>query len=132
MLKHILGSKMGKADSLSKRLDWEVGVEKDNEDKTLVKPEQLEMRRTEIVEIIIDGVDLLKEVRKSKVKDNKVVKAVEEMKWVRVKILKDKEQREVNNIMYKEKKVYVPKDDKLQAKIIRLYYNTPVGGHGRQ
>jgi len=38
------------------------------------------MRRTEIVEIIIDGVDLLKEVRKSKVKDNKVVKAVEEMK----------------------------------------------------
>ena len=30
---------MGKADSLSKRLDWEVGVEKDNEDKTLVKPE---------------------------------------------------------------------------------------------
>ena len=132
MLKHILGSKMGKADSLSKRLDWEVGVEKDNEDKTLVKPEQLEMRRTEIVEIIIDGVDLLKEVRKSKVKDNKVVKAVEEMKWVRVKILKDKEQREVNNIMYKEKKVYVPKDDKLQAKIIRLYHNTPVGGHGRQ
>jgi len=30
---------MGKADSLSKRLDWKVGVEKDNEDETLVKPE---------------------------------------------------------------------------------------------
>ena len=26
---------MGKADSLSRRPDWEVGVEKDNEDKTL-------------------------------------------------------------------------------------------------
>jgi len=30
---------MGKADNLSKRLDWKVGVEKDNEDETLVKPE---------------------------------------------------------------------------------------------
>jgi len=39
MLKHVLGSKMGKADSLSRRLDWKVGVEKDNEDETLVKPE---------------------------------------------------------------------------------------------
>jgi len=30
---------MGKADSLSRRLDWKVGIKKDNEDKTLVKPE---------------------------------------------------------------------------------------------
>jgi len=79
-LKHIPGSKMEKADSLSRRPDWEIGVEKDNEDKTLVKPEWLEVRKTEVVEIIVDGVDLLEEVRKSKVKDDKVVKAVEEMK----------------------------------------------------
>jgi len=32
MLKHVLGSKMGKVDSLSKRPDWEVEVEKDNKD----------------------------------------------------------------------------------------------------
>ena len=38
-LKHILGSKMEKVDSLSRRPDWEVGVKKDNEDETLVKPE---------------------------------------------------------------------------------------------
>jgi len=38
------------------------------------------MRKTKTVEIIVDGVDLLEEVRKSKVKDDKVVKAVEEMK----------------------------------------------------
>ena len=30
---------MGKADSLSKRPDWEIGVEKDNENEMLVKPE---------------------------------------------------------------------------------------------
>jgi len=80
MLKHIPGSKMGKADSLSRRLDWEVGVERDNEDETLVKPKWLEVRRTERVEIIVEGVDLLKKVRKLKVKDDEVVKAVEEMK----------------------------------------------------
>ena len=49
-------------------------MEKDNEDKILVKPEWLKVRRTEVVEIIVDGVDLLEEVRKSKVKDDKVVK----------------------------------------------------------
>jgi len=30
---------MGKADSLSRRPDWEIRVKKDNEDKTLVKLE---------------------------------------------------------------------------------------------
>jgi len=34
--------------------------------------------------------------------------------------------------MYKEEKVYVPKDDKLRAEIIRLYYNIPVEEHGGQ
>jgi len=82
---------MGKADSLSRRLDWEIGVEKDNEDKMLVKPEWLEVRRTKTVEIIVDGVDLLQEVRKSKVKDNKVVKVVEEMKRAGVKMLRNEE-----------------------------------------
>jgi len=79
-LKHVPGSKIKKADSLSRRLDWGVEVERDNEDETLVKPEWLEVRRTERVEVIVEGVDLLEKVRKSKVKDNEVVKAVEEMK----------------------------------------------------
>jgi len=66
-------------------------VKKDNEDKTLVKLEWLEVRKTEAVEIIIDGVDLLEEVRKSKVKDDEVVKPVEEMKRAGVKMLRDEE-----------------------------------------
>jgi len=132
MLKHVPGSRMGKADSLSRRPDWEVGVEKDNEDETLVKPEWLEARRMERVEVIVEGVDLLEKVRESKVKDNEIVKAVEEMKRVGVKMLRNEEWREVDGVMYKEGKVYVPKDDKLRAEIIRLYYNTPVGGHGGQ
>jgi len=107
-------------------------VEKDNEDETLVKPEWLEVRRTEAVEIIVDRVDLLEEVRKSKMKDDEVVKAVEEMKWTRVKMLRDEEWREENGVMYKEGKVYVPKDEKLRVEIIRLHHDMPIGGHGGQ
>jgi len=73
MLKHVPGSKMEKADSLSRRPDWKVRVKKDNKDEMLIKPEWMEVRRAETVEIIVDGIDLLEEVRKSKVKDNEVV-----------------------------------------------------------
>jgi len=66
-------------------------VERDNENKTLVKPEWLVVRRTEKVEIIVEEVDLLEKVRQSKVKDDKIIKAIEEMKWTGVKILRDKE-----------------------------------------
>jgi len=129
VLKHVPETKIGKADSLSRRLDWEVGVERDNKDKTLVKKEWLENRRTEKVEIIVDGVDLLEEIKRSKVRDDEVVKVVEEMKKAEVKMLRDEE---ADSIIYKEGKVYVPKDDKLRAEIIRLHHNTPVGGHGEQ
>ena len=79
-LKHVPESKMGKVDSLNRRLDWKVEVERNNEDETLVKPEWLEVRRIERVEVIVEGVNLLEKVRKLKVKDNEVVKVVEEMK----------------------------------------------------
>ena len=59
ILKHVPESKMKKADSLSKRPDQEVGVEKDNENETLVKPEWLKVRRTEIVEFSTALYDLL-------------------------------------------------------------------------
>ena len=132
MLKHIPESRMGKADSLSRRPDWEIGVEKDNKDETLVKPKWLEARRMEKVKVIIKGVDLLEKVRESKVKDNEVVKVVEEMKRAEVKMLRDEEWREVDGVMYKEGKVYVPKDDKLRAEIIRLHHDMPVEEYGGQ
>jgi len=61
-----------------------------------------------------------------------VVKAMEEMKKAGVKMLRDEEWREADDVMYKEGKVYVLKDNKLRAEIIRLYHNTIVGGHGGQ
>ena len=108
-----------------------MGVERDNKDQMLIKPEWLEARRMEMVKIIVEGVDLLKKVKQSKVKDDKVVKAVEEMKQAGVKMLRDKEWREVDSVMYKEEKVYVPRDDELRMEIIRLHHDMPVGGHRR-
>ena len=65
---------------MSRRPNWEVEVERDNENKTLVKSEWLEVRRTETVEIVVKGVNLLEKVKQSKVKDDEVVKAVKEIK----------------------------------------------------
>ena len=42
----------------------------------------------------MEGIDLLEEVRKLKVKDDEVVKAVKEMKRAGVKILRDEECKE--------------------------------------
>jgi len=36
-LKHVPGTKMGKVDRLSRRPDWKVGVENDNDNQTLIK-----------------------------------------------------------------------------------------------
>jgi len=41
--------------------------------------------------VVIEGIDLLEKIRKSEAKDNKVVKAVEEMKQAGIKMLRDEE-----------------------------------------
>jgi len=98
----------------------------------LVKPEWLEVKKTEKVEVIVEGVDLLEKVKQSEVKGNEIIKVVEEIKQAEVKMLRDREWREVNGIIYKEGKVYVPKDKKLKAEIIQLHYNTLVGEYREQ
>ena len=56
-LKHVPGTKMGKVDRLSKKLDWKVGVEKDNENKKLIKEKQIHS----LAEVVIKepNVDIL-------------------------------------------------------------------------
>jgi len=71
-------------------------------------------------------------VRKCKARDNEVIKAVEEMKRTGVKILRDEEWHQKDGLMLKERKVYVPKDEKLRVEVIRLYYDTSVGEHEGQ
>jgi len=47
-------------------------------------------------------------------------------------MLRDEEWKEVDGIMYKKEKVYVPKDEKLRAEIIRLHYDTLIRGYRGQ
>jgi len=72
------------------------------------------------------GVDLLEKIKRLKVRDDKVVKAVEEMKQAGVKVLRDEEWKDIDGIMYRKEKVYVPKDEMLRAEIIRLHHDIPV------
>ena len=47
----------------------------------------MEARVAQVLEVVIKGVDILDRMKKSEVKDNKVVKAVEKIKQARVKVL---------------------------------------------
>ena len=71
---------MEQADSLSRWPDWQIGIERDNKNRVLVKKKWLEVRATQVMEVVIEGVDLLEEIRKSDAKNNKVIKAVKEIK----------------------------------------------------
>jgi len=77
---------MEKANRLSRRLDWQKGVEKDNKDQKLIKPEWI--RGTETM---IEEGNLKERIKKMQEGDEKVVKAVEELKRAGIKTLKDKE-----------------------------------------
>jgi len=69
---------------------------------------------TQLTEIVIKEVDLLEEIRKLDIKDNEVIKVVEKIKQAGVKMLRDKEWREENSLMLRDKKVYVLQDKKLR------------------
>ena len=49
-----------------------------------------------------------------------------------MKILRDEEWREIDGVIYKEGKVYVPRNDKLRTEILRLHHDMPIGGHEGQ
>ena len=51
ILKHVLGTKIKKTNRCSRRLDWKVGVEKDNENQKLIKEECIHS----LAEVVIKG-----------------------------------------------------------------------------
>jgi len=85
-LKHIPGKSMGKADKLSRRLDWQKEVEKDNKDQKLIKPEWIRGAK-----MIIEEENLKERIKRAQEEDEKVVKVVEKMKKAEIKTLKDEE-----------------------------------------
>ena len=130
-LKHVAGKSMGRADSLSRRVDWVEGVEKDNENQVMVKEEWLEVRA---MEQLIEGPDegIIKKIKEARDKDEEVIKVVEEMKKVGVKTLRDEEWQIEEGLVLKEGRVYVPKDEKLRVEIIQLHHDMPIAKHRGQ
>ena len=84
-LKHVSGMKIDKADGLSRRLDWKVGVEKDNDNQVFIKDCWL----CSLQEVVIEEpeVDIVEKIKKARSKNEKVVRVVEKMKNAGVKAL---------------------------------------------
>ena len=127
-LKHVAGKSMGRADSLSRRVDWAEGVERDNENQVMLKKEWLEVRA---MERLVEGPEeeIVKRIKEARDKDEEVIKVVEEIKKAGVKTLRNEEWQIEKELVLKEGRVYVPKDEKLRIEIIRLHHDILITGH---
>jgi hypothetical protein len=128
---HKSGSLMKKADALSRRPDHKKGVENDNKDITLLKPEYFRIRAMRQGHLLIDGSEkeTLSKIRNCTDMDEEVVKAVKEMKGEKKKTIKGDEWIEEQGLILFRGKVYVPKDIELRKEIVRLHHNTSISGH---
>jgi len=118
---------MGKVDRLSRRLDWKVGIDKDNENQIIIKDNWLH----KLEEVIIEGpeVEIIEKIKKARSKDEEVVRIVEEIKKAKVKAIQGEEWRIEGELVLKEGKIYVLKDKELRVEIIRLHYDVPAAGY---
>ena len=82
--------------------------------------------------MVIDGleVDILEKIKKARSKNKKVVRVVEKMKKAGVKVIKGNEWQIEGDLVLKEEKVYVLKDEELRTEIIWLYHDVPAVGYG--
>ena len=128
ILKHVVGTKMGKANGLSRRADWKVGTDKDNDNQVFIKDNWIRS----MYEVIIEGpeVDIVEKIKKARSKDEEIVRVVEEMKKAGVKELWENEWKMEDDLVLKEGKVYMPKDEELRVEIIWLHHDVPAAGHG--
>ena len=86
-LKHVAGKSMGRADSLSRRVDWTKGVKRNNKNQVMLKEEWLEVRAMEQL-IERPEEEIVKRIKEARNKDEEVIK---EMKKAEVKMLRDEE-----------------------------------------
>jgi len=121
---------MGKADGLSRRPDWNVGVDRDNENQVVINDNWIR----KLQEVVIEGpeVDIIEKIKKARSKDEDVVRVVEEMKKAGVKELRENEWKIEGDLVLKEGKVYVPKEEELRVEIIWLHHDVPAVGHGER
>ena len=85
-LKHVPDTKMGKTDSLSRRPDWKVRVEKDNDNQVFIKDCWLH----NLYKVVIDGPEV-EIVEKARNKDKEIIKVIKEIKKINIKVLREDE-----------------------------------------
>jgi len=83
-------------------------------------------------EVVVEGpeVDMLEKIKKARSKDKDIVRVVEEMKKAGVRELHGNEWQIEGDLVLKEGKVYMPKDEELRAEVIWLHHNVLAAGHG--
>jgi len=77
---------------------------------------------------MIEKGNLKERIKRAQKGNEKVVKAVEELKRAGIKTLKDEEWEVEDGIVMKEERIYVPEGE-LRGEIIHLHHDTLVGGH---
>ena len=115
-MKHVPEVKIGKVNSLSRRLNWRIRVEKDNRNQIFIKNHWI----CNLSEVVIEGPeeDILEKIKKARGKDKEIVKVIEEMKKVGVRILRGDKWQIEEKLVLKEGKIYVQKEEKLRVEII--------------
>ena len=80
-----MGVKIGKVDGLSRRLDWKVGVDKNNKNQVFIKDNWI----CSMYEVVVEGpeIDILEKIKKVRSKDEDVVRVVKGMKKAEVREL---------------------------------------------
>ena len=128
ILKHVVGTKMGKADGLSRRSDWKIGVDKDNSNQIFIKDNWIRS----MYEVVVEGpeVELVEKIKKARSKDEDVIKVVEKIKKAEVRELRENEWKLEEDLVLKEGKVYMLKDEELRVEVIRLHHDILAAGHG--
>ena len=112
---------MRKADKLSRKPDLKVEIENNNENQKLIKEKQIR----EIIEVVVKGLEimLVEKIKRAREKDKEVVKVIKEMKKTEVKVLRRNEWEIEEELVLKEEKMYMLKDEELRLEVIQLYYN---------
>ena len=101
-------SKIGKANRLSRRADWKAGTDKDKDNQVLIKDNWIHS----MYEVVIKEpkVDIVEKIKKTRSKDEDVVRVVKEIKKAGVKELRGNEWKMKDDLVLKERKIYVLKD----------------------
>ena len=128
ILKYVPDTKIGKVDRLSRRADWKVGIDKDNDNQIFIKDNWIRS----MYEVVVEGleVEIVEKIKKARSKDEDVIRVVEEIKKARVRELRGNEWKMEDDMVLKEGKIYVPKDEELRMEIIRLHHDVLAAGHG--